>query len=86
VREHCYTINDKDTLEEMLTVVRNEKGRIEAAEGSHDDLTMALAIAHQIREQVVFDTETIVVSPNYQFNSERQNATQYDYGETITII
>ena len=86
VREHCYTINDSATLEEMLTVVRNEKGRIEAAEGSHDDLTMALAIAHQIREQVVFDTETIVVSPNYQFNSERQNATQYDYGETITII
>jgi uncharacterized protein (DUF3820 family) len=86
VREHCYTINDSATLEEMLTVVRNEKGRIEAAEGSHDDLTMALAIAHQIREQVVFDTETIIVSPNYQFNSERQNATQYDYGEEIIPI
>jgi hypothetical protein len=86
VREHCYTINDKDTLEEMLTVVRNEKGRIEAAEGSHDDLTMALAIAHQIKEQVVFPVEPIIVSQRYGFNIEQQNTTQYDYGEDIVVI
>lgn len=33
VREHTELINDKDTLEELLTIVRNEKGRIEAPEG-----------------------------------------------------
>jgi phage terminase large subunit len=86
VREHCYTINDKDTLEELLTIIRNEKGRIEAPEGGHDDMMMALAIAHQIREQVVFNTEPIVVNPQYHFNVEREQATQYDYGETITIV
>ena len=86
VREHCYTINDSATLEEMLTVVRNEKGRIEAAEGSHDDLTMALAIAHQIKEQVVFPAEPIIVSQRYGFNIEQQNTTQYDYGEDIVVI
>ena len=32
VREHTETINDKDTLEELLTIIRNEKGRIEAPE------------------------------------------------------
>jgi phage terminase large subunit len=42
---------DSDTLEEMLTFVRNENGRPEAQQGSHDDLVMALAIAHYSREQ-----------------------------------
>ena len=50
VREHCNLINDRETLEELLTIIRNEKGRIEAPEGGHDDLMMGLAIAHQIRE------------------------------------
>ena len=86
VREHCYLLNDKPTLEELLTVVRNEKGRIEAAEGAHDDMMMALAIAHQIREQVVFITEPIIVQPKANFNSERQMLTQYDWGEEMTVI
>ena len=54
VREHCHTICDRDTLEELLTVVRNQQGRIEAPQGGHDDDMMGLAIAHAIREQVVF--------------------------------
>ena len=86
VREHCDTINDKDTLEELLTIIRNEKGRIEAPEGGHDDQMMGLAIAHQIREQVVFINEPIIVNPHYNFNAERANATQYDYGEEITVV
>ena len=86
VREHCYLINDKDTLEEMLTVVRNEKGRIEAAEGAHDDLTMGLAIAHEIKSQVVFNQEPIIVNPQYHFNVERQREVQYERGTERTII
>jgi hypothetical protein len=86
VREHCDTINDRDTLEELLTIIRNEKGRIEAPEGGHDDMMMGLAIAHQIREQVVFPEEPINISPQYNFNVERQNQTQYDYGEEIIPI
>lgn len=86
VREHCDTINDKDTLEELLTIIRNEKGRIEAPEGGHDDQMMGLAIAHQIREQVVFLNEPIIVNPHYNFNAERANATQYDYGEPIVVV
>lgn len=63
VREHCDTINDKDTLEELLTIIRSERGRIEAPSGGHDDLMMALAIAHQIREQVYFPAEPIAINP-----------------------
>jgi len=54
VRDHCDTICDQGTLEELLTVVRNQQGRIEAPAGGHDDDMMGLAIAHAIREQVVF--------------------------------
>ena len=51
VNDHVELINDKDTLEEMLTFVRNEKGKPEAQLGAHDDLVMALAIAYYIRPQ-----------------------------------
>lgn len=71
VREDVESINDKDTLEELLTITRNEKGRVEAPEGGHDDQMMGLAIAHQIREQVTFDYEEIVMYPKYQFEFER---------------
>ena len=86
VREHCEVINDKETLEELLTIVRNEKGRIEAPEGGHDDDMMGLAIAHQAREQVIFSNEPIFVNPEYHFNVEKRNETQYDYGEKIVVV
>ena len=86
VREHSDTINDKETLEELLTIVRNEQGRIEAPEGGHDDMMMGLAIAHHIRDQVVFPNEPIIVTPQTHFSSERRARTQNDYGEDITII
>ena len=44
-------IRDYDTLGEMLTFVYNEHWRPEAERGEHDDLVMALAIAHHIRCQ-----------------------------------
>ena len=86
VREHCDTINDKETLEELLTIVRNEKGRIEAPQGGHDDMMMGLAIAHEIRDQVVFINEPIVVPSQYRFNVEKHMEMQYDYGEEITVV
>ena len=86
VREHCDTINDKDTLEELLTIVRNEKGRIEAPQGGHDDMMMGLAIAHEIREQVVFINEPIIANPQYNFNIERMAQVQDDWGEEMTVV
>jgi phage terminase large subunit len=45
-------INDRATLDEMLTFVRNAKGRPEAQNGAHDDCIMALAIALHARLQM----------------------------------
>ena len=51
-REDITCVSDKWTLEEMLTFVRNpDTSRPEAESGAHDDMVMALAIAHAIREQ-----------------------------------
>lgn len=86
VREHCETINSKETLEELLTIVRNEKGRIEAPQGGHDDQMMSLAIAHHIREQVVFPSNVIEVKPKMEFQVEQKKEVFYDFGEIITIV
>ena len=86
VREHCNLLNDKATLEELLTIIRNERGRIEAPEGGHDDMMMALAIAYQIKEQVVIPVDAIEVRPQYRFNVEKYNEVQYDYGESMVIV
>ena len=87
VREHCDTINDKDTLEELLTIVRNEVGRIEAPVGGHDDMMMGLAIAHHIREQVRFDTRVVAIDPQYQFDIEKKSKSQsVGFGDSITVI
>ncbi len=51
VRESPELLNDRDTMMEMLTFVRNERFRPEAQEGAHDDTVMALAIAHCARGQ-----------------------------------
>lgn len=52
-REDSTIVSDYNTLSEMLTFVRNPKKnmRAEAESGAHDDLVMALGIAHQARGQ-----------------------------------
>lgn len=84
VREHINLINDEDTLRELITITRNEKGRIEAPAGGHDDMMMGLAIAYQIREQVVLDKSVVRVDPTYRFDSEKPS--HKDYGEKIKVI
>lgn len=86
VQDHCETINDRETLEELLRIVKNEEGRIEAPEGLHDDMMMALAIAHKIRDQVVFPLDVTEMRGEYHFDAERRGQTQYDYGEDRVII
>ena len=51
-REHIDRINDRETLQEMLSFVRNAKGRAEASQGTHDDLVMGLAIAYEAMRQM----------------------------------
>ena len=51
MRDTPEVIRSGETLKEMLVFVRNKHMRPEAAPGEHDDLVMAAAICHGIREQ-----------------------------------
>lgn len=51
-RDNMGRINDRATLDEMQTFVRNQKGRPEASLGAHDDCIMSLAIALHARGQM----------------------------------
>lgn len=82
VREHTELLNDRETLEELLTIIRNEKGRIEAPVGGHDDLMMGLAIAYEIRNQVSVVEEPII--PFQEFMIEEKP--MIDFGEEVVII
>ena len=78
VREHSCLLVDRDTLEELLTIVRNEQGRIEAPAGGHDDLMMALAIAFEIRDQGILPPEPVKTAPKWGIFR--------DSGEEISVI
>lgn len=86
VRDETDTLNDYDTIEELLTIIKNEQGKVEAPEGLHDDHMMGLAIAHEVRLQVVFPNNPINVPPHYSFGVEQQNAVRYDRGSKRTVI
>lgn len=85
IRDHTELINDEDILVELLTIVRNEKGRIEAAEGGHDDQMMGLAISYEVRNQVTFSQEVLTPYPEFTgFDIEIVGPS--DYGEKLNII
>lgn len=86
IREHCNTVNDIDTLEELLTIIRNERGRIEAPEGGHDDMMVALAIAHHIKEQVVIPSDIMEMHGHDPFGLLREYGPEDERGTERTII
>lgn len=87
VLEDIDLINDKQTLEEMLTFVRNEKGRPEAQQGAHDDLVMALAIAYYVRPQQSMKAKVPEPQePIINFNIESYDLVYTDIGREISII
>lgn len=90
VNDHIELINDKETLEEMLVFVRNEKGRPEAQEGCHDDLVMALAIAYYIRTQQSYEVKIEEEIKPKEYNPldglYEEDTITSDYGMRINVI
>jgi phage terminase large subunit len=80
VREQPELFNDIPTLNEMLTFVRNEKGRAEAQEGKHDDLIIGLAITHYIRGQQEMEIAAEIVEKapvHFAFRTDDENEGGY---------
>lgn len=85
--EEIEKITDIEILKEALTFIKNEKGRPEAQEGSHDDLIMCTAITYYIRNQQdrKIKTETKIKQEDdfFEFTQEKLST---DYGEDIVVI
>lgn len=90
VSEQIEKINDKETIEEMINFIVDEKGKPQAQEGCHDDLVMGKAIAHYIRPQQKYTLLPVrqkTIQEIYEpfFDIEKPNAYE-DFGEKIEII
>ncbi len=85
-KEGIETINDKKTLEQMLTFVRNERGKPEAQAGAHDDHVMALGIAHYTRHQqkVYIKRKQDIISGGF-FDESNKKGSLGD-GESLDVI
>ena len=86
VEQHPESIFDEATLRELLKIIKNEVGRVEAPEGGHDDHMMGLAIAHDIRSQVTFDEEAMQMNRQDEFHIQSEKSVQYEYEDRITVI
>lgn len=98
VLENVIQINDRETLEEMLTFTRNERGRVEAESGCHDDLVMGLAISFYIRIQQSTKPVALppkkVIEPDYSafgIDYMKENLVDdlkdtHDYGSELIVV
>ena len=63
LRENPALENDAETIRQLMTFVKKDTGngsqKLEAVSGAHDDLVMALAIAHQARTQAQDTWQTV---------------------------
>jgi phage terminase large subunit len=87
-KKYPMCINDRLTLEEMLTFVYNDKknGRREAEDGAHDDLVMAFCICLQIRKQQgIYIPERAEVERLNPYDLDYDNDDN-DYNDTLQVI
>ena len=56
IRNDRIKINSKRTVDELLTFIINDNGKIEADTGKHDDLIMSLGVAIQILHTLIDGT------------------------------
>lgn len=80
MRENISLEVDRQTLHEMATFVKKENGRQEAIDGEHDDLVMALAIAHNISKEFTHsyisasEVDSDFIAENFDVeNAENEN-------------
>jgi hypothetical protein len=52
LRDNEMELNDRTTIDELMTYIVTDNGSMEAEEGCHDDTVMALAIANHVHEGI----------------------------------
>ena len=74
MRSNIYLETDRQSLLEMTTFIRRDDGKLAAADGAHDDLVMASAIAHYIGQD--YTHEMIEKEANFDATKEFFNISQ----------
>ena len=82
VNEHIQCFNDIETLQEMLTFVRDESFHPDAMSGKHDDLLFSHMIANAIQSQQPRRIDA-TSSINVKFNEEVQEEKEIESDEQI---
>ena len=76
MRERLYLETDRETLKELSSFIRHPGGKYAAANGSHDDLVMASAIAHHIRQYYTYKTMIIDTGSSILEKSFKESPTE----------
>ena len=71
---------DCETLKEMLTFVKRDNGEPAASAGAHDDLVMALAIAHAVKEQGHTDWQPFVGEEDHFLEEHFHGGENFSFG------
>ncbi len=74
MRANIHLETDRQTLLEMTTFIRRDDGKLAAADGAHDDLVMASAIAHYIGQE--YTHELVKVGKEFDALEQYFNTSQ----------
>ena len=78
MRERLHLETDRETLKELSSFIRHKNGKCAAANGAHDDLVMASAIAHHIRQyftrrMIIIDTGSDILDKFFSDSNEKSD-------------
>lgn len=85
MRNNAWAEVDVPTLKEMTTFVKKDNGKLEAIDGCHDDLVMALAIAHFISKKQTSNWITVIPDDN-DFISRNFHTKDYNNNDNSSFM
>lgn len=85
MRNNAWAEVDVPTLKEMTTFVKKDNGKLEAIDGCHDDLVMALAIAHFISKKQTSNWITVIPDDN-DFISRNFHTENYNNNDNSSFM
>ena len=83
MRNNSWAEVDVPTLKEMTTFVKKDNGKLEALDGCHDDLVMALAIAHFISKKQTNNWITVIPNDDDFISRNFHNETYTNENESF---
>jgi hypothetical protein len=77
LRASKFKINSERTIDELMTFIVNDSGKVQADDGYHDDLVMSLALAASVLEELK-DNAPIIPMGTKDLNEDNPIKEQYN--------